>query len=92
MKVFQYFKEHSYTGVYRLNVTLYVTSVLGSNERFPTVCHGQDSLKNIDLDDKFLTQTSVGFSNISIVEWRTAVCKQTVLIQIMSPETQLMTY
>lgn len=35
---------------------------------FLTVCHGQESLKNVDLGDKFLPQLNIGFSDVSVVQ------------------------
>lgn len=34
---------------------------------FPAVCYGQEGLKNIDLGDRFLPQSNIGFSNVSVV-------------------------
>ena len=31
------------------------------------VCHGQESLKNIYLGDRFRPQFNIGFSNVSVV-------------------------
>ena len=49
------------------------------------VCHGQESLKNVDLGDRFWPQFNIGFS-FQLLEWRTAIYKKTVLIQIISLE------
>lgn len=63
MEVFQYCNEHGCTGVYRLNVTLYVYGVywVAMKNVLHTACLGQESSKNTDSRDKFLPQPKTGF-------------------------------
>lgn len=58
---------------------------------FPTVCHGQESLKNVDLGDKFLPLPNIGFSDVSVVQEEDCHM-QAILISIMSLETWAIVY